>query len=230
METLRPDECRALGTLIEKAMTVPGQYPLSLNSLVTGINQKSNRDPVVEIDEDRALRAIDGLRAKGLARDVTFTGSRVEKYRHTAGEALEARAPELAILAELLLRGPQTVGELRGRASRMHPFDSLEAVEGVLAGLASRGTPLVREHPPLPGSRANRWSQLLSPELHRIADGMAGEPDGARTAGAAMRAVPPMETRAPRADVLEQRVAELETRVAELERTLGELRRSLGSA
>lgn len=226
METLRPDECRALGTLIEKAMTVPGQYPLSLNSLVTGINQKSNREPVVEIDEDRALRAIDGLRAKNLARDVTFTGSRVEKYRHTAGEALEARAPELAILAELLLRGPQTVGELRGRASRMHPFDSIEAVEGVLTGLATRPTPLVREHSPIPGSRANRWSQLLCPGLHQIAEGAA--------TGAAMPETQEIgrtsAADATRDAELVERVAGLESRVSELERVLTELRASLGSA
>jgi len=226
METLRPDECRALGTLIEKAMTVPGQYPLSLNSLVTGTNQRSNREPVVEIDEARALRAIDGLRARNLARDVTFTGSRVEKYRHTAGEALEARAPELAILAELLLRGPQTVGELRGRASRMHPFDSLEAVEGVLAGLAARPIPLVREHPPLPGSRANRWSQLLCPGLHPIAEGApAGSVVPAANAGGAAAGAPARHD-----PELVERVAGLESRVSELERVLTELRASLGSA
>ncbi|MFM7260591.1 MAG: YceH family protein [bacterium] len=225
MQTLRPDECRALGTLIEKAMTVPGQYPLSLNSLVTGINQKSNREPVVEIDEDGALRAVDGLRAKGLARDVTFTGSRVEKYRHTAGEALEARAPELAILAELLLRGPQTVGELRGRASRMHPFDSLEAVEAVLAGLAARATPLVREHAPLAGSRANRWSQLLCPDLHRIAEGVPSAPSGQTREETRLS-----DSAAPSPDaLLSTRVASLEARVDMLERMLAELRASLGS-
>ncbi len=211
-------------------MTVPGQYPLSLNSLVTGINQKSNREPVVEIDEDRALRAIDGLRARNLARDVTFTGSRVEKYRHTAGEALEARAPEMAILAELLLRGPQTVGELRGRASRMHPFDSLEAVEGVLAGLASRPTPLVREHPPLPGSRANRWAQLLCPGLHPIAEGAST--GAASPVAQGTRATSTVDaTHDPELiERVEARVAGLESRVAELERALAELRASLGSA
>lgn len=166
MANLLPDECRVLGTLIEKALTTPGQYPLSLNSLVTGVNQKSNRDPVVAIDEERALRAIDGLRAKGLARDVTFTGSRVEKYRHTAGESLELRPPALAILAELLLRGPQTIGELRGRASRMHPLDSLEVVEAVLATLADGEHAMVREIGPLSGSRAMRWMQLLCESLH----------------------------------------------------------------
>jgi uncharacterized protein YceH (UPF0502 family) len=163
---LAPDECRVLGTLIEKALTTPAQYPLSLNSLVTGVSQKSNRDPVVEFDDDRALTALDGLRSKGLVRDVSFTGSRVEKFRHTAGETLGLRAPELALLCELLLRGPQTVGELRARAARMQPFESIEAVEGALAGLASREEPLVRELAPSPGSRATRWQQLLCEDLH----------------------------------------------------------------
>ena len=212
MTKLLPDECRVLGTLVEKAMTTPGQYPLSLNSLVTGVNQKNNRDPVVEIDEDGAMRAVDGLRAKGLARDVTFTGSRVEKFRHTAGEGLDLRPPELAILAELLLRGPQTVGELRGRASRMQAFDSLEAVEGVLQGLSTRtepNSPLVRELPPAPGSRAPRWMQLLCEDLHPIVSGStAGSPA-------------PMRIEAPRSD---ERIEQLESRVAALEATVAELK------
>jgi uncharacterized protein YceH (UPF0502 family) len=212
MSKLLPDECRVLGTLIEKAMTTPGQYPLSLNSLVTGVNQKNNRDPVVEIDEDGAMRAVDGLRAKGLARDVTFTGSRVEKFRHTAGEGLDLRPPELAILAELLLRGPQTVGELRGRASRMQAFDSLEAVEGVLQGLSTRSEPnfpMVRELPPAPGSRAPRWMQLLCEDLHPIVSGgVAASPA-------------PVRIEAPRSD---ERVEQLEARVAALEATVAELK------
>lgn len=221
MDHLRPDECRALGTLIEKAMTVPGQYPLSLNSLLTGINQKSNRDPVVEIDEDRTLRAVDGLRSKGFARDVNFTGSRVEKYRHTAGEKLDARAPELAILAELLLRGPQTVGELRGRASRMQPFDSLEAVEAVLAGLSSRDEPLVKEHPPLPGSRAPRWAQLLCPELHPLTAGAWPSAEPHTLTHSSVESAP---------DLRDERIMALESRVAALEQAIHELRTSLGVA
>lgn len=212
MSKLLPDECRVLGTLIEKAMTTPGQYPLSLNSLVTGVNQKNNRDPVVEIDEDGAMRAVDGLRAKGLARDVTFTGSRVEKFRHTAGEGLDLRPPELAILAELLLRGPQTVGELRGRASRMQAFDSLEAVEGVLQGLSTRsepGFPMVRELPPAPGSRAPRWMQLLCEDLHPI------------VAGSVASSPAPARDEVPRSD---DRIERLEARVAALEATVAELK------
>ncbi|MFM7051653.1 MAG: DUF480 domain-containing protein [Planctomycetota bacterium] len=218
--TLLPDECRALGTLIEKAMTVATQYPLSLNSLVTGVNQKNNRDPVVEIDEDDALRAVDGLRAKGLVRDVTMTGSRVEKYRHVAGEALGLRAPELAVLAELLLRGPQTVGELRGRASRMQALESLEVVENILQGLSLPGegrAALVRELPPLPGSRAARWMQLLCEDLHPIA------------AGAPVAAAPIAASSAQsRIDALESKVAALEALVTALQASLAETRSQLG--
>jgi hypothetical protein len=223
MQLLLPDECRALGTLIEKAMTTPGQYPLSLNGLVVGINQRSNRDPVVDFDEDRALHAVDGLRAKGLVRDVTFTGSRVEKFRHTAGEALELRAPELALLTELLLRGPQTVGELRGRASRMQVFDSLESVENVLATLSNRDAAkgaLVRELPPLRGSRAQRWMQLLCPTLHPIEDETRSDVAAPSAKVSAMR---PQENLAEN-----DRITALETRVAQLEVALKELKSALG--
>lgn len=209
MIELTPDECRVLGTLIEKALTTPAQYPLSLNSLVTGVNQKSNRDPVVEIDEDDAIRAIDGLRSKGLVRDVSFTGSRVEKFRHVAGETLGIRAPEQAILAELLLRGPQTVGELRARASRMHPFDSTESVEGTLATMAAEPHEYLRELPPLPGTRAPRWVQRLCDGLHPLG------PVGAASAAAA-----PVQRGTSRDDA---RIDELERRVLELERRLDEL-------
>ncbi len=219
MTKLLPDECRVLGTLIEKAMTTPGQYPLSLNSLVTGVNQKNNRHPVVEIDEDDALRAVDGLRAKGLVRDVSFTGSRVEKYRHTAGEALELRPPELAILSELLLRGPQTVGELRGRASRMHPLESLEIVESVLAGMAAREEPLVRELPPLPGSRATRWVQLLCEDLHPL--GAVGSALGAAMGSAA--GSDDLAERRGRSGADDERVAALEARVAALDERIAAL-------
>lgn len=213
---LRPDECRAFGTLIEKALTTPGQYPLSLNALVAGISQRNNREPVVEIDEEAALRAVDGLRAKGLVREVNFTGSRVEKYRHLAGEALGLRAPESALVSELLLRGPQTVGELRGRASRMHPFESLEIVEEVLRTLSAPAegrAALVRELPPSPGSRAPRWMQLLCEDLHPI---VAPAMDAPRAAPAAAE---------PQTD---GRVASLEARLSALEAQVAEMRSALG--
>ncbi len=113
--TLTPDECRVLGVLVEKELTTPGQYPLSLNAILAGCNQKSNRDPVVEIDEDRAVAAVEGLREKKLVIFADALGSRAMKYKHNAGQALGLGPKELVILTEMLLRGPQTVGELRMR-------------------------------------------------------------------------------------------------------------------
>ncbi len=153
MPELSPDACRVLGTLVEKAQTVPAQYPLTLNSIVIGVNQKNNRDPVVEIDEERALAALDELRGLGLVHEVVLTGSRVPKFRHLSREVLEVNTSELVLLAELLLRGPQTVGELRGRASRMHPLESLEVVGNLLDAMRTREPALVEELPPIPGTR-----------------------------------------------------------------------------
>jgi hypothetical protein len=168
MLSLTPNECRVLGVLVEKAQTTPQQYPLTLNATVNGANQKNNRDPVTSLDEDAVLEALDGLRAKGLAREVALTGSRVPKFRHDAREQLKIETPELVILVELLLRGPQTLGELRGRASRMHDLGSLEAVDAMVRGLMSRPEPLVHELPPEPGSRAARFAQVLCPDLHPL--------------------------------------------------------------
>ena len=213
---LAPDECRVLGTLIEKAQTTPNQYPLTLNALVNGVNQKSNRWPVVSIDEDRALRAIDGLRSKGLVREVSMAGARVEKFRHVARESLAVGTNELVILAELLLRGPQTVGEIRGRASRMHPLETLEGTQAVLEEMAKGERIFVREIPPAPGSRAKRWMQLLCPNLHPLdSAGPSDEESGDQAAGSPSGA--------------SARIDELEGRVARLEEELAALRRSLGA-
>jgi len=219
--TLTPIECRVLGTLIEKALTVPGQYPLTLNSMVNGCNQRSNREPVTDLDEDMVLTAIDGLRAKGFAREVSMEGSRVAKFRHVAREALEIGAAELAVLTELLLRGPQTVGELRGRASRMHPLESLEVVQAVLDSLRSRPAPLVKRLPPAPGSRAERFCQLLCPELHpeSVAGAAAAPARGESSA---------RQHQGGAADVIE-RLREAELAIAELRERLDRLERALGS-
>jgi uncharacterized protein YceH (UPF0502 family) len=168
MIELTPDESRVLGVLIEKAATTPEQYPLSLNAVVNGANQMNNRDPVLTMAEGDAFEALEALRAKGLVVRVDMAGSRVNKYRHQAGDALHVRPAELAIVAELLLRGPQTLGELRGRASRMHPLESLEVVKNMLRALTEREEPLVRELPPAPGSRAEPYMQLLCPDLHEV--------------------------------------------------------------
>lgn len=168
MIELTPDESRVLGVLIEKAFTTPDQYPLSLNAVVNGANQKNNRDPILTMEENPVFEALESLRGKGLVVRVDTAGSRVNKYRQLAGEALHLRAGEVALLAELLLRGPQTLGELRGRASRMQAMDSLEVTKGLLNALATRDEPLVRELPAAPGSRAERYVQLLCAELHPL--------------------------------------------------------------
>src|SRR5438128_3960862 len=129
-------ERRVLGVLVEKAKTTPDTYPLSLNSLVTGCNQKSNRDPVLNVSDFEVEEALTSAQKKGLA--VKITGGRVERWRHILYEAWRVEKVELAVLAELLLRGPQTEGELRGRASRMEPIADLDALRPVLRDLAKR--------------------------------------------------------------------------------------------
>jgi uncharacterized protein YceH (UPF0502 family) len=168
MIELTPNEVRVLGVLIEKATTTPEQYPLSLNALTSGSNQKNNRDPVLNLSEDDAFTAVEGLREKQLAVRVDAMGSRVHKYRHEAERVLSCGGPSLAMLAELLLRGPQTVGELRGRASRMHAIESLEEAQTRLRAMAEREEPLVKELGPAPGSRANRFMQMLCATAHQV--------------------------------------------------------------
>lgn len=213
MPTLTPDEIRVLGVLVEKALTTPAQYPLSLNAVVVGCSQKNNRSPVLEYGEDRVYDALDGLKAKGLAREAMLSGSRVAKFRQVGMEALKVSLTELVVLAELMLRGPQTVGEIRGNASRMHAIESLEACQQVLDGLAHRGAeaggvvagPLVKELAPPAGSRARLYAQMLSPEAHPVP--MAG---GAVVEAAARPASSELAA-------LTARVAELEARLARLE-------------
>lgn len=174
MIALKPNECRVLGALIEKAQTTPGQYPLTLNALNAACNQKNNRDPVLELDEDAVLSAVDGLKAKGLAREAIMSGSRVNKFKHAVRDVLQIGVAEMAVLAELLLRGPQSAGELRGRAERMVPpgttpgLGSVEDAQSVLDALRSRPEPMVKRLERRPGERAERWVQLLCPDLHPL--------------------------------------------------------------
>src|ERR1700678_3434768 len=162
--SLDADEVRVLGSLLEKEITTPEYYPLSLNALLNACNQKSNRDPVVHFDEDAVERALYMLRDKGLALNITGAGSRVPKFGHRLSEKLNLGRRELAILCELMVRGPQTLGELRTRAERMHPFDDLAEVESVL----DRMTPeLVAKLPRRAGEKEARYAHLLSgtPEM-----------------------------------------------------------------
>jgi len=166
MLTITPHEARVLGVLVEKAHTTPAQYPLTLNGLTVGSNQKNNRLPTTNLSEDQVFDAVEGLRKKGLVREVQLSGSRVAKFRHLAREALGVETPALVILTELMLRGPESLGDIRQNAGRMHPLESLESVKAVLDELASRPEPLVREYPPPPGSRAKLYRQLLAPDAH----------------------------------------------------------------
>src|ERR1022692_3418428 len=138
-EPLHPAEVRVLGALLEKEITTPEYYPLTVNALVNACNQKSNRDPVVNYEEEVVQQALAVLRHKGLAVRISGTGHRVEKYGHSLGERLNLGRRESAVLCVLMLRGPQTVGELRGRTERLYNFDDLESVENTLHRLAEIG-------------------------------------------------------------------------------------------
>ncbi len=160
-------EIRVLGALVEKEITTPDYYPLTLNALVNACNQSSNRDPVVSFDETTVVRALDGLREKKLALVFYGADSRVPKYSHKLQEAFALSRPEIAVLCVLLLRGPQTVGELRGRTGRMHEFAALEEVEAVLQTLATKESgPLVTKLPRQTGFKESRFAHRLAGEVH----------------------------------------------------------------
>lgn len=158
---LSAEEVRVLGCLVEKEATVPDSYPLTLNSLRTACNQSTSRDPVVSYDDHTVERALASLRARGLTRTVHSTSNRATKYRHVLPDVLGLDPAETAVLAVLMLRGPQTVGELKSRAERQHTFASSEETAAVLARLAERG--MVRRLDRQPGQKDARWMHLLSP-------------------------------------------------------------------
>ena len=219
MLQLSPDESRVLGVLIEKATTTPEQYPLSLNAVVNGANQKNNRDPVLQMEEGDAFEALEALRAKGVVVRVDMAGSRVNKYRQQAADVLHVRGGELAILAELLLRGPQTLGELRGRASRMHPMESLDVAKSMIRALTEREEPLVRELPPAPGSRAERYVQLLCPDLHPTDAAPSTAPASSASSGHVAGGAASL---AARVQALEAQVATLRDALRRLAAAVGE--------
>lgn len=157
-------EVRVLGSLIEKEITTPEYYPLTLNALVNACNQISNRDPVVSFDERTVARALESLREKRLAWMVTGIG-RVPKYEHRFSEALKLAEQELAVLCVLMLRGPQTVGEIRGRTTRLYEFKELEEVELTLQALMTAEPPLAIKLPRQPGTKESRYAHLLAGEV-----------------------------------------------------------------
>jgi uncharacterized protein len=161
---LSPVAARVLGSLVEKEITTPEYYPLSLNALANACNQKNNREPVMNLDEDQIRQALHQLEDDGLAGPARGTDSRVAKYEHRMQEVFNFTRGEIAVVCVLLLRGPQTPGELRGRSERMHRFEELSDVQSTLQRLMQREPPLVKVLPRQPGNKEARYAHLFSGE------------------------------------------------------------------
>ncbi len=210
---LTAPQARVLGALIEKQATTPDAYPMTLNALTTACNQSSNRDPVVQYEAQLVETTVLALKAKGLARVVhPGSGERATKYRHVADEALGLGPAERAIVGVLLLRGPQTVNELKVRTERLHGFDGTAAVEAVLDQLSRADPPFVAQVERQPGQKEPRWIDLLQ-----------ANPEERAAASATSGAVTPSSRGAGRVDELEARVDALERRLAQLVAALGDL-------
>ena len=167
MSTILTDiETRVLGSLIEKQVTTPEYYPLTINALTLACNQKNNRHPVTSYTENQVQEAVERLREKNLAYVFYGSTSRVPKYKHVMPEVMHLSHPEVALMCVLMLRGAQTLGELRGNASRLHDFPGLEEVEQTLNALISRDEPLVARLPRQPGQKEGRFAHLLSGEIN----------------------------------------------------------------
>jgi uncharacterized protein YceH (UPF0502 family) len=215
VDPLSDVEVRVLGALIEKDITTPDYYPLSLNALVNACNQKNNRDPVMTLDEEAVRGALDSLQVQRLAGPASGADSRVPKYEHRLQEVFNFDRREIAILCVLLLRGAQTPGELRGRAERMYRFEGLEDVHAALDRLSQREPPLVAVLPRQPGTKESRYMHLFS--------------GGAVPAGAARAAENPSRVENPsredRLTILESEVAELRQEIAGMQEQLAAFRK-----
>ena len=209
-------EARVLGALVEKEITTPEYYPLSLNALVNACNQRSNRDPVMNLDEDDVRQALDSLNQQGLAGARSGSESRVTKYEHRLPERFNFERRETAVLCVLLLRGPQTPGELRGRTERMHRFTDLDEVQTALHRLMEREPPLVKALPRQPGTKESRYAHLLSGEPEDRESSAESSPE--------LVANPDSEDRIAK---LETEVETLHAQIAELREQFADFRRQL---
>lgn len=209
-------EQRVLGVLMEKALNLPQYYPMTVNAIVTGCNQKQNRDPVMDLDEGTVWDTLERLRSKNLVSKIVAGGSsRADKFKHLAADTCSWQKPQRAILAELLCRGPQTAGELRTRCGRMHPFESVEEVGETLQRLAEQDPPIVKQMPRQPGQSANRWVHLIGDApVEAISELPVAPP--LRSEPASVPAPTP-------ASSLESRVASLEAEIVELKNRLARL-------
>jgi uncharacterized protein len=206
-------EARVLGALIEKDTTTPDYYPLSLNALVNACNQKNNRDPVMSLNENTVSEALRALQDKRLAGPAGGADSRVTKYEHRIQEVFNFTRAETAIMCVLLLRGPQTPGELRGRTERMYRFEELSDVQSTLQRLIERESPLVKMLPRQPGTKESRYAHLLAGEMEGW-EAPAAEPAASSARGLGGD---------------DERVARLENEVAELRREIAELKQQVES-
>jgi uncharacterized protein len=204
-------ECRVLGSLVEKEITTPEYYPLSLNALINACNQKSNREPVMNLDEAAVRQALHSLDGQSLVRSISAADSRVTKYEHRLQEAFNFYRHEIAILSVLLLRGPQTPGELRTRTERLHHFDDLNAVQSSLHHLMKREPPLVKILPRQPGTKEARYAHLLSGNVESF------------------ETKPNAETAATIVSVDGERVAHFEEEVAALHKEVADLKQQFAA-
>jgi uncharacterized protein YceH (UPF0502 family) len=209
VDLLSDVEVRVLGALVEKDITTPDYYPLSLNALVNACNQKNNRDPVMTLDEDAVRASLESLQKQRLAGPASGADGRVTKYEHRLQEVFNFDRREIAVLCVLLLRGAQTPGELRGRAERMYRFEELEDVHATLDRLSQREPPLVAVLPRQPGTKESRYMHLFSGST------VPTETTQARTAA--------------RPSVDDDRIAGLESEVAELRKEVAEIRQQLAT-
>jgi len=207
---LNPMEARVLGALVEKDITTPDYYPLSLNALTNACNQKNNRDPVMSVDEDAVREALGGLQEVGLAGPAGGAESRVTKYEHRLQEAFNFTRGEMALMCVFLLRGPQTPGELRARTERMHRFEALDHVQATLQRLIERQPALVKVLPRQPGTKEARYAHLLAGDLTGPSEQAPAE------------SLPGLD--AERISRLEKEVEELRGRFVELQAQLTEFR------
>ncbi len=215
---LNAAEQRVMGVLIEKSLATPQYYPLTLNQVVTACNQKSNRDPVMSMMEDEVEGILNTLANRGLATQVFASGSRTGKYRQELTGMLELNGQEMAVLAEFLLRGAQTVGELRTRASRMKAIPDMAALNEVLQGLAGKDQPLARRLTPPGIQRGVRWGHLLQDAsmLDAVVES-APEPSSTSSSTSSPSMNPPMNPSMDRLSQLEEKLEALEKRIAQLE-------------
>jgi uncharacterized protein YceH (UPF0502 family) len=204
--TLDPNEIRVLGCLMEKQLSTPEYYPLTLNALVAAANQKSNREPVMELSENDVQRALDRLQDEKLAWRVL--GGRAVRFDHNLDKVWHLKSGEKAIMTLLFLRGPQTPGELRGRSDRLHRFESVAQVEDTLRDMAAHSEPLVRELQRRPGQKETRWGHTAGGPIVETEEPVLG-PDSPE----------PMSVRVTR---LEERVEQLNTQLRALMEKLGE--------